>query len=193
MEPTVSAHPHAPGPRRVPAGARGQVRSVPSIWQLPTVAAVYALYAERAGLRQAVFVGVADNLRERVVEQLVVRESPLGTGSEAVTLEPAFLTDLYWWEHADFADQHVLRAAEFMASDLFQPALRSRRPISARAAELYEDQRSQAKMAALLRAEATGHAVLPGLERILERLAELERRFESLALPPWERAGWLDA
>jgi len=178
--------------RRVQRSPGNAGRSRTSIWQLPLIPAVYALYAERSRVRQTAFVGIADNLRQRVIEQLVIRGTPFGREGDAISLDPAFLTDLYWWEHPDFADQHVLRAAEFVAADVLQPALRSRRPISARAAELHEDEHFRGRMAALFRAEAAGHLVLPSLDRVLERLAELERRLENLTLAPWQRAGWFD-
>jgi hypothetical protein len=41
-------------------------------------------------------------------------------------LNPDYVTELRWWEHPDFAERYVLEAAELVAYDMLNPALRSR-------------------------------------------------------------------
>ena len=108
-----------------------------------------------------VFVGIAESLLERVVEQLAIREAPSVLSSSKLALEPAFLSELHWWEHSEFTDSDALRAAEFVASDLFDPVLRSRRPIGTKAAQLVENHAFRTRMHAALTAPPTGTVPLP--------------------------------
>lgn len=113
------------------------IHRIVSISDLPTVPAVYAMYGGQNPRLYVAYVGVAGRLKSRIIQHLVRRDSSVTTGTSAVVLNPDYVTEVRWWEHPDFAERHVLEAAELVAFDVLDPALRSRGGIPARAKELY--------------------------------------------------------
>ncbi len=107
-----------------------------SISDLPNVPAVYAMYGGRDRGLYVAYIGVVSKLKPRVIQHLVKRDSSVATGTSAVMLNPDHVTELEWWEHPDFAERHILEAADLVAFDLFDPALRSRGAIQERARQL---------------------------------------------------------
>lgn len=99
-------------------------------------------------------------------------------------MQASFLSELRWWEHPDFADSNLLRAAEFVAADLFEPALRSRMPIGSQVAELVDNEDLRERTRSLLLGEPSGRLLLPSAEQLLERLSEFEGRLQALEVQP---------
>ena len=99
---------------------------IASISELPNSPAVYAMYGGHDRMRFVAYVGVADKLKRRIIQHLVNRDSSVATGTSAVGLNPDYVTEVRWWEHPRFNDWNVLVAAELMAFEVFDPALRSR-------------------------------------------------------------------
>jgi len=58
---------------------------------------------------------------------------------DVVVLNPDYVTEVWWWVHPDFAQRHVLEAAELVAFDVLDPALRSLGAPQEKARELYAD------------------------------------------------------
>jgi hypothetical protein len=152
-----------------------------SIWELPAVPAVFGLYGD-AG-RRLVFLGVADVLLERVLEQLVVPRLGFGPATGALFMQPGFIAEVRWWEHEEFADANAARAAEFVASDLLEPLLSSRRPSTAAARDLYADRHFQERMRALFAGKPSGAATIPTLDDVIARLTALEARLTGTDAP----------
>jgi hypothetical protein len=155
-----------------------------SVWQLPDVRAVYALYGGSADERRLVFVGFAESLLERVVEQLVVPNLRPRAPSATLFMQPGYVREIRWWEHALFEDPDALRAAEFVASERLLPLLSSRRPSSAGARTLSTDEGFREQMTALILGEPSGRLFLPTLEDILHRLGRIEERLGGAASRP---------
>lgn len=151
-----------------------------SIWELPRVPAVYALYGGRSGSRAIAYVAAGDVLLRRVLEQLVIRDPLHVLESPALALMTSHVTEIRWWEHSAFAQRHALLAAELVACDLFDPPLTGRSRASAQSFALYGDARFRESMRSLLRSEPRGRLVLPTVEDTLDRLAELEHRVTAL-------------
>jgi hypothetical protein len=126
------------------------------------------------------YVGVAGKLKQRVIQHLVRRDSSVATGTSAVVLNPDYVTEIRWWEDSDFSDRNVLQAAELVAFDVLDPALRSRGGIQENAKALYGDENFYQKMQTLFLGEPAGHLVIPTLEGALERIAEFEQRLIKL-------------
>lgn len=159
-------------------------RSTPSsIWELPRVPAIYALYGGRARSRTIAYVAAGDVLLRRVLEQLVIRDPLLVRESPAVALLPFHVTEIRWWEHTAFEQRHALLAAELVARDLFDPPLTGRGRTSAQAFALYRDAGFREQISGLLGSEPRGRLVLPTLEDALDRLAGLELRVTALERP----------
>ncbi len=123
-----------------------------------------------------IFVGFAESLLERTLEQLVVPNLRYRSPTTTLVMQPGFVHELRWWEHPRFEAADALRAAEFVASELLHPLLSSRQPSSADARTLYSDKRFGEEMRTLFLGEPSGRLILPTLDNLLERLSRIEER-----------------
>lgn len=151
-----------------------------SIADLPSRPAVYALYGGRGRGLHVAYVGTARDLRSRITQHLIRRDSSIATGATVVTLNAALVTQVRWWEHPDFADETYLLAAELVAFDALEPVLRSRGQPQEQARQLYADPQFYSQMRAAFADEPTGQLTLPTLQDALERIATLEERLNAL-------------
>jgi hypothetical protein len=87
---------------------------------------------------------------------------------------------LRWWEHSDFGVRHILEAAELVAFEILEPALRSRGGIQEQSKALYADEEFTARMQTLFQGEPTGCLMILTLQDALDRIEELENRVRSL-------------
>jgi hypothetical protein len=156
------------------------MRVASTISELPNVPAVYAFHGGRGASRHVAYVGVADKLKQRIKQHLVTRDSSVATGPAVASLNPELVREVTWWEHPAFADRIRLEAAELVAFDTLQPALRSRSASQAEARTLHADAAFRAEMGALFAREPTGRHAIPILDDALERIAVLERRLDAL-------------
>ncbi len=156
------------------------VKNLSSISELPSVPAVYAFCGGQGRGSYVAYVGVADSLKRRITQHLVSRDSSVATGTSAVGLNPDYVTEMRWWEHSEFSERHILEAAELVAFDVLDPALRSRGNIQEQAKQLYADSKFNQKMRSLFTSEPTGRLMIPALQDALERIAKLEKRLDSL-------------
>lgn len=147
---------------------------------VPNAPAVYALLGGARTASYVAYVGVADNVRARLEQHFVHRNSSAVTGTSAVALVPGNVTEIRWWEDPSFADRVHLEAAEIVAFEVLEPVLRSRGHVQANARQLAREPETAARFAALFRGPATGRVVLPTLDAALDRIAELERRLDAL-------------
>lgn len=156
------------------------MRLVASISELPNIPAVYAMYGGRGSSAYVAYVGMGGTLKQRIEQHLIRRDSSVVTGTSAVSLNPDLVTEVRWWEHPKFTDRTVLLAAELVAFDVLEPALRSRGGITAEARNLYSDESFSGQMRSLFSYKAMGQLVIPTLQSALERIEELERRVAAL-------------
>jgi hypothetical protein len=153
------------------------MKNFTSIADLPNVPAVYAMYGGRGRGLYVAYVGMGEKLRQRVTQHLVRRDSSVVTGVSAVALIPDLVTEVRWWEHPDLAkDDASLQAAELIAFEVLEPALRSRGAVQDQAKQLLEDSAFREKMLTLFRGDPAGRLVIQTLQDALERIAELEQR-----------------
>jgi hypothetical protein len=148
---------------------------------LPNSPAVYALFGGRDRGLHVAYVGVADKLRRRIEEHLVKRGSSVALGYSAAGLNPDKVTELRWWTNAEFVDRSILEAAEMVAFDVLDPALRSRGAIAEQARKHYLDPIFQERFRAVFLGPSTGHLILPTLQDALDRIASLQRQIDGLA------------
>ena len=154
--------------------------TVTSVAKMPIVPAVYALYGGRGRGIYVAYVGIAKSLRGRVEQHLIRRDSSVATGVSAVNLNPDAITEARWWEHPRFGERAVLEAAELVAFDALEPALRSRGNITAQARALYADPEIVGEMRALFASVPAGRLILPSLAEALTRIVSLEERVAAL-------------
>ncbi len=86
-----------------------------AISDLPSQPAVYALYGGRGRGLHVAYVGSARDLRNRVTQHLIRRDSSITTGVTVAMLNADHVTQVRWWEHPSFADETHLLAAELLA------------------------------------------------------------------------------
>lgn len=154
--------------------------SISTISDLPNTPSVYALYGGRGRGRYIAYVGVANKLKNRIEQHLVRRDSSVATGTSAVHLNPDHVTEVSWWGHDDFSQRNVLEAAEMIAFDILDPALRSRGRSQHKAVELLNDLHFVAEMESLFNSLPAGSLYLPSLDEALDRIDKLEQRVAHL-------------
>jgi len=156
------------------------MKRVSSISKLPTCPAVYALYGGKGRGVYVAYVGTSKSLKQRIGQHLVNQDSSVTTGTSAVGLNADYVTKIAWWEHSGFDDPDFLRAAELVAFDVLDPALRSRGQVTDRAKDLHGSKDVHREMTAVFQAEPAGALNIPSLEEALNRIDELERRIAAL-------------
>lgn len=107
-------------------------------------------------------------------------DSSVTTGVSAVSLNPDKVTEVRWWEHPAFEKQEVLEAAELVAFDVLEPALRSRGGITDRAKQLYADEKFGERMTVLFNGDPAGRLVIRTLPQAWEKIDEIEERLRQI-------------
>ena len=150
--------------------------------EIPNVPAVYALCGGAILHRGTyiAYVGHTDDLRTRINDHLIARKTAIQTGLSAVSLNPENVVEVRWWEHPSFSERTIREAAELVAFEVLNPALRSLAPELKRARRAYDDRSFRDEMTSLLSGEPTGRFVVPSLRGALERIEALERRVSAL-------------
>jgi ribonuclease HI len=136
-----------------------------------------------SGREYVAYVGLADNVRRRVKQHLVNRDSSVTNGSSAAGLNPDHIRAVEWWTDPGFSDRTTLAAAEILAFERLQPALRSRGGITAAARSLANDDGFRARINTLLDMPS-GRLDIPQLIDLIDSLAELEARVARLEANP---------
>lgn len=151
-----------------------------SIWDLSGVPKSAGLYALLSG-RDVAYVGIAGkNLRDRLGQHLVRRDSSVTTGVTAVSLNPDRLTEVQWWCSPTFEDRGVLEAAELVAFEALNPIMRSRGAVTERAREFAADPDFRVRTIEMINAGPTGGTTAITLGTALQRIRELESRIQKL-------------
>ena len=150
------------------------------ISDLPNQPGIYAMFGGRRRSQYVAYVGLGSKLRSRIEQHLVRRDSSVTTGVSAVSLNPDFITELLWWEHPEFERQDALEAAELIAFDILEPALRSRGGITKRAKQLFQEDSFQKRMRKVLSGEATGRLRIRSLSQAWERIDQLQEQIRRI-------------
>jgi hypothetical protein len=156
------------------------MHKIPKISSLPNSPAIYALFGGKGQRKFVAYIGIADKLRQRISQHLVRRDSSIVTGTSIVSLNPDYVTALKWWEYPDFLKREYLEAAEVIAFKIFDPVLRSRGNLTGRGDILFKSEEFNKKMETLFNNDPTGSIEFPDFQDLLERLSDLEMKFEVL-------------
>lgn len=150
---------------------------------LPDVPAVYALYAGRGHDVYVAFIGMTHDLKMRIEQHLVRRDTNLAGATSAVSINPEYVTEVRWWTHPAFLEQASLEAGMLIACDVLEPVLRSEAGVGDQARKLYNEPPFVARMVEMIKQRPAGHFVVRTLDDAWERidaheqrLADLERR-----------------
>src|SRR5699024_1673758 len=123
---------------------------------------------------------IAGNVRRRLVQHFERRDSSIVTGASAVGLNVDAVVHADWWEDPSFHDRTSLRAAEVVAFDVLDPALRSRSGGTKDAEALAATARSRNKIERLLASEPAGRYTPLSLDALAKRITSLEQRIQAL-------------
>jgi len=155
-------------------------RIISTIADFPNTPAVYALIGGRGRGQHIAYVGVAGKLKNRIKQHLVRRDSSVVAGNAAARLDPDAVTEVLWWEHPEFEERPTLEAAEMVAFDVLDPALRSRGLPQGQVKDLVSEEAFVAEMKSVFEGEPTGSYRVISLDDALERISELESRVKIL-------------
>ena len=156
------------------------IREIHSISELPNSPAIYAMYGGSGRSKYVAYVGLGSKLKSRIDQHLVRRDSSVTTGVSAVSLNPDLVTEVAWWEHERFEDRVSLEAAELVAFDMLDPALRSRGHTTERARELNADAEFCETMSDLFRGAPSGRLVIRSLEQAWRHIEALTKRLDAV-------------
>lgn len=107
------------------------------------------------------------------------RDRSVVTGTSAASLNPDLVTRIEWWLHDRFEEREFLQAAELIAFDELDSALRSRGIITAGAEALAERKDVDQMVRSMLK-EPTGSVDVPTLSEALSAIERLEERIDAL-------------
>ena len=151
-----------------------------SIKDLPGTPAVYAMYGGVGTGLYIAYVGIADDLRRRINQHLILRNSSIATGVSTVHLNPNQVTEIRWWQHEKLTDKAGREAAEIIAFDILNPVLRSRGKKNKSALLLCEDKEFYEEIKKVFTQLPNGRLMILTLERALERIEKLEKRISKI-------------
>jgi len=141
--------------------------------QVPKKSGVYALCAGIGKNKYIAYVGMAKNLRQRLLQHLVRRSSSIVTGVSAVSLNPDKITEVRWWllppEYSNY-----LHEAEIVAFDVLNPVLRSRAPVSAPVHFIAKRRDFNLKLKKVLNGKPSGSVTIVSYQELVTVVLELE-------------------
>ena len=156
------------------------MRDFSPVYDLPNAPAVYVFYSGGRGHQYVAYVGIAGRLKQRIIQHLIRRDSSVATGTSAVNLNPNHIISISWWEHAGFKNTVNLKAAEMVAFEVLNPALRSRGATDKAGSELLKEKNFYGEMQVLFEGTPTGSVEFVTLTEAMKRIDQLEGRIKKL-------------
>ena len=153
-------------------------RQVTRWMEVPRTPALYAMFGGETGRTWVAYVGIAGNLNSRLIQHFVRRDSSVVTGTSAVGINVEHVRHVEWWESDLLVDDNARHAAELIAFEVLDPALRSRGAPRKEALALCADADFRSNVEGLLKAAPTGRLMLPRLTDLATTIAELEARLQ---------------
>jgi hypothetical protein len=150
------------------------------ITDLPDCPALYALCGGTGKYSHIAYVGITDKLKRRAAQHLLARDSSVATGTSAVGINADYVREIRWWTQRRFSKATVREAAELIAFDVLNPALRSRKSNRGAARELAKNPRFRKEIKMLLRKGPSGQVRIPSPEQVVRRIATLEDRLDRI-------------
>jgi hypothetical protein len=147
-----------------------------NISDVPSVPGVYLMYEGK----YVVYVGVSGNIKNRLIQHLVRRDSSITTSASAVSLNPSYINEIRWWENEAFSDRNALEAAELIAFDIFCPVIRSRGATRKGSIELYNNKEFRETIEMIFKREASGSLKVQNFDSALKRIEVLEKKVSEL-------------
>jgi hypothetical protein len=156
---------------------------------VPGVPGLYAMYGGLRARPHVAYVGISSNLNDRLVQHFDKQDSSVVTGVSAAGINIHAVRFVHWWQDDDFNDSDHLHAAEIIAFEVLNPALRSRSSSRLAARELASEPAFKAKMVALLTGTPSGRYDPPRLDEAVQAIRDLQLRVKMLEAALAERDG----
>ena len=135
----------------------------------PNKPAVYCLIERN----DVIYVGISKNLRDRLRQHFVRKDSSITTGTSAASLNPEYVDQVSWWSHDSFSNRDKLEAAEIVAFEIFNPILRSRGNLTDGAKAMLT-KNYEKEMTQLFKAKSSGKIFIPTMQDLIDRIEKLE-------------------
>jgi len=147
--------------------------------RVPYSQGIYAMFESKLD-KNAVYIGISTNLRNRIRQHMIRRDSSVTTKTSAVRLNPDYIEVIKWWVNDKFEDKVVLEAAELVAFDVFNPVLRSKGSVSLEAKKLYKKEKFKSEIKSILLDKQSGYLHFPDLNNVLSKIDKLKMRVDNL-------------
>ena len=148
-----------------------------SLSSIPKTAGIYAMYDRSGGVA---YVGLSTNLRGRIEQHIIRRDSSVATGVSATVLNPDNVCCICWWLNPKFSERAYLEAAEVVAFKELNPSLRSRGKVTNRTKPFLENQTFCDEMARLFRGDPSGIFHPKTFDNLVDLVLKLEKRVSEL-------------
>lgn len=148
--------------------------------EVPALPSVYVMHGGDMPRTWPAYVGIAQDLQGRLLQHFVRRDSSVVTGTAAAGLNIEGVRFVDWWSRPALADKSYREAAELVAFDLLNPALRSRGRPTAAAAALAAQPAFQEEVQEMFSSPPDGRYWPPRLDGLAERVRVLEARLAEL-------------
>lgn len=145
---------------------------------VPKCAGIYALCAGRGKAMYVAYVGTAKNIKQRIVQHLLRRDSSIVTGTSAVSLNPDKVSEVRWWVNKEF--DGFMQEAELVAFEVLQPVLRSRQKKSPPVHYIASKKSFANRMLKIFTSSPSGRIEMPTFHDLLKELSELKQRVRCL-------------
>jgi hypothetical protein len=134
-----------------------------------TIPQAPALYLLEDFNGNAAYVGMSGQLRSRIDQHFVRRDSSVTTGVAAASLNPDRIRRVKWWLDDRFGQREWLEAAELVAFEIFEPTLRSLGGISEKARAICEQRGFREEVALILGRKPNGEFYPLNLQNLHDR------------------------
>ena len=115
------------------------MRDFSDLGQVPRAAGMYCLLGREGRGTYDAYVGISNNIRSRLEQHLIRKDSSISTGVSAASLQPDHVVGVVWWIGEIFDNEAQREAAELIAFETLQPTLRSRGRVRAAARSFLEE------------------------------------------------------
>ena len=147
-----------------------------SLSSIPKTAGIYAMCGRN---RSVVYVGQTTNLRARIGQHMIRRDSSVTTGVSTAVLNPEKVAHIHWWR-TRFSDKDHLEAAEVIAFKVLNPSLRSHERITDCAKAILTDQKFHDEMTCLFGSDPSGVFHPKTFDNLANWVLELHNRVSEL-------------
>ena len=144
---------------------------------IPKTVGIYAMYDRNGGVA---YVGLSTNLRGRIEQHMIRRDSSVTTGVSPAVLNPDKVARICWWLNPRFSDQAYREAAKVVAAKVLNPSLRSRGKVINQAKPILANQSFHDEMENLFRGQPSGVFRPKTFDNLADLVLELHSRVSEL-------------